>query len=81
MDGEPPQEEDFSQIPIVDRSQHKVSARRRHNRLLCRFRTIVEHQNWKARVSAYTEVISKSAKTASDSDPFFRPYVSDGALL
>lgn len=25
MDGEPPQEEDFSQIPIIERSQHKVS--------------------------------------------------------
>ncbi len=25
MDGEPPQEEDFSQIPLVERSQHKVS--------------------------------------------------------
>lgn len=24
MDGEPPQEEDFSQIPLVERSQHKV---------------------------------------------------------
>nr|XP_019011711.1 microtubule Associated protein [Kwoniella pini CBS 10737]OCF50492.1 microtubule Associated protein [Kwoniella pini CBS 10737] len=60
MDGEPPQEEDFSQIPLVERSQHK---------------------NWKARVSAYTDVISKSAKTASDTDPFFRPFVSDGALL
>ncbi|WWC63568.1 uncharacterized protein I303_106172 [Kwoniella dejecticola CBS 10117] len=60
MDGEPPQEEDFSQIPIVERSQHK---------------------NWKARLSAYTDVISKSAKTASDTDPFFRPFVSDGALL
>jgi cytoskeleton-associated protein 5 len=32
-------------------------------------------------VSAYTDVISKSAKTASDTDPFFRPYVSDGSLL
>ncbi|WRT68653.1 uncharacterized protein IL334_005632 [Kwoniella shivajii] len=60
MDGEPPQEEDFSQIPIIERSQHK---------------------NWKARLSAYTDVISKSAKTASDTDPFFRPFVSDGALL
>ncbi|KAK8854575.1 hypothetical protein IAR55_003314 [Kwoniella newhampshirensis] len=60
MDGEPPQEEDFSQIPIVERSQHK---------------------NWKARLSAYTEVISRSAKTASDTDPFFRPFVNDGALL
>jgi cytoskeleton-associated protein 5 len=38
-------------------------------------------QNWKARLSAYTDVIAKSAKTASDTDPFFRPFVSDGALL
>ncbi|WVR09379.1 hypothetical protein IAU60_006446 [Kwoniella sp. DSM 27419] len=60
MDGEAPQEEDFSQIPLVDRSLHK---------------------NWKARLSAYTEVIAKSAKTASDTDPFFRPFVSDGSLL
>ncbi|OCF75746.1 microtubule Associated protein [Kwoniella mangroviensis CBS 8886] len=60
MDGEPPQEEDFSQIPLVERSQHK---------------------NWKARLSAYTDVIAKSAKTASDSDPFFRPFLSDGGLL
>nr|XP_031863914.1 uncharacterized protein CI109_000558 [Kwoniella shandongensis]KAA5530986.1 hypothetical protein CI109_000558 [Kwoniella shandongensis] len=60
MDGEPPQEEDFSQIPLVERSQHK---------------------NWKARLSAYTEVIARSAKTASDTDPFFRPFVNDGALL
>lgn len=28
MDGEPPQEEDFSQIPIIERSQHKVSVER-----------------------------------------------------
>ncbi|ORY29668.1 armadillo-type protein [Naematelia encephala] len=60
MDGEPPQEEDFTQIPLVERSQHK---------------------NWKARLSAYNDVIAKSAKTASDTDPFFRPYVSDGSLL
>nr|XP_019044957.1 microtubule Associated protein [Kwoniella bestiolae CBS 10118]OCF23887.1 microtubule Associated protein [Kwoniella bestiolae CBS 10118] len=60
MDGEPPQEEDFSQIPLVERSQHK---------------------NWKARLSAYTDVIAKSAKTASDTDPFFRPFLSDGGLL
>jgi hypothetical protein len=30
MDGEPPQEEDFSQIPLVERSQHKAS------RVICR---------------------------------------------
>lgn len=27
MEGEPPQEEDFSQIPLVERSQHKVSGK------------------------------------------------------
>ena len=32
-------------------------------------------------MSAYNDVIAKSAKTASDTDPFFRPFVSDGALL
>jgi cytoskeleton-associated protein 5 len=37
-------------------------------------------QNWKARLSAYTDVIAKAAKTASDTDPFFRPYL-DGSLL
>ncbi|TXT09213.1 hypothetical protein VHUM_02687 [Vanrija humicola] len=60
MDGEPPQEEDFSQIPLVERSQHK---------------------NWKARLSAYNDVIAKSAKTASDTDPFFRPFIGDAGLL
>lgn len=38
-------------------------------------------KNWKARLSAYNDVIAKSAKTASDTDPFFRPFVSDGPLL
>ncbi|KIR73278.1 microtubule Associated protein [Cryptococcus deuterogattii CA1014] len=60
MNGDPPAEEDFSQIPLVERSQHK---------------------NWKARLSAYNDVISGSAKTASDTDPFFQPFVNDGALL
>ncbi|EIW68411.1 hypothetical protein TREMEDRAFT_71988 [Tremella mesenterica DSM 1558] len=60
MDGEPPAEEDFSLIPLIERSQHK---------------------NWKARISAYTEVSTRAAKTASDTDPFFRPYVTDGQLL
>jgi hypothetical protein len=32
-------------------------------------------QNWKARLSAYNDVIAKSAKTASDTDPFFRPFI------
>ncbi|WVQ71997.1 hypothetical protein IAR50_001541 [Cryptococcus sp. DSM 104548] len=60
MDGAPPPEEDFSQIPLPERSQHK---------------------NWKARVSAYTDVISGSAKTASDTDPFFQPFIHDSGLL
>lgn len=38
-------------------------------------------QNWKARLSAYNDVIAKSAKTASDTDPFFRPFISDAGLL
>jgi cytoskeleton-associated protein 5 len=44
-------------------------------------RTSTDKQNWKARLSAYNDVIAKSAKTASDTDPFFRPFVSDGPLL
>ncbi|BEJ15612.1 hypothetical protein CspHIS471_0502170 [Cutaneotrichosporon sp. HIS471] len=60
MEGDPPPEEDFSQIPLIERGAHK---------------------NWKARLSAYNDVIAASAKTASDSDPFFRPYLSDPALL
>jgi cytoskeleton-associated protein 5 len=44
-------------------------------------RGLADVQNWKARLSAYNDVIAKSAKTASDTDPFFRPFVSDGALL
>lgn len=73
MDGEPPQEEDFSQIPLVERSTHKVKMKRRA--------LLTSMQNWKARLSAYNDVIAGSAKTASDTDPFFRPFVSDGSLL
>ena len=94
MDGEPPQEEDFSQIPLVERSYHKVgisslldrscTAKEPHRWLGVRRESeadVLDGQNWKARLSAYTDVISKAAKTASDTDPFFRPYVSDGQLL
>lgn len=41
----------------------------------------LQEQNWKARLSAYNDVISQSAKTASDTDPFFRPYLNDPGLL
>lgn len=39
------------------------------------------HKNWKARVSAYETMIKTFQATASESDPAFRPYVSNGDLL
>lgn len=60
MDGPPPQEEDFSQIPVADRLAHK---------------------NWKARVSAYESLVKTFQNTADDSDPAFRPYLSNPDLL
>jgi cytoskeleton-associated protein 5 len=56
MDGPPPPEEDFSQLPIPERLNHK---------------------NWKARVSAYETLIKTFQTTASDSDPAFKPYLSN----
>ncbi|KAJ9096595.1 hypothetical protein QFC19_007128 [Naganishia cerealis] len=38
------------------------------------------HKNWKARQSAYIELVTRFGKTASDDDPFFRPYLN-GDLL
>lgn len=82
MEGDPPPEEDFSQIPLVERSTHKVCV----TGSLClpsaqlhRGRT--NAQNWKARLHAYNDVIASSARTASDTDPFFRPFLSDPSLL
>jgi len=60
MDGPPPQEEDFSQIPIADRLKHK---------------------NWKARVSAYEQLVKTFQTTASEVDPAFKPYTSNPDLL
>jgi cytoskeleton-associated protein 5 len=60
MDGPPPQEEDFSQVPISDRLKHK---------------------NWKARVSAYEQLVKTFQATASDADPAFKPYLSSPDLL
>jgi cytoskeleton-associated protein 5 len=37
-------------------------------------------QNWKARLSAYTELTLKFSKTSGDDDPFFRPYLSADLL-
>ncbi|CED83658.1 Microtubule-associated protein [Phaffia rhodozyma] len=39
------------------------------------------HKNWKARLSAYTDLTSKFGLTTSDEDPFFRIYLSDPDLL
>ena len=60
MDGPPPQEEDFSQVPISDRLKHK---------------------NWKARVSAYEQLVKTFQTTASDVDPAFKPYLSNSDIL
>lgn len=60
MDGPPPQEEDFSQLPISDRLKHK---------------------NWKARVSAYEQLVKTFQTTTSDVDPAFKPYLSNPDLL
>lgn len=60
MDGPPPQEEDFSSLPISERLAHK---------------------NWKARVNGYESLIKIFQTTASDSDPAFKPYISNPDLL
>ena len=60
MDGPPPQEEDFSSLPISERLAHK---------------------NWKARVNGYESLIKTFQTTASDSDPAFKPYISNPDLL
>lgn len=39
------------------------------------------HKNWKARVSGYESLVKTFQATASESDPAFRPYVSNGDLL
>lgn len=41
----------------------------------------VAHSNWKARLSAYEALPRAFSLTTSDSDPTFRPYLSDPGLL
>ena len=41
----------------------------------------LNHKNWKARVSGYESLIKTFQTTASDSDPAFKPYVSNTDLL
>ena len=60
MDGPPPPEEDFGQLPLSDRLVHK---------------------NWKARVSAYEELVKQFSLSASDADPVFDPYLRDPDVL
>lgn len=39
------------------------------------------HKNWKARVNGYESLIKIFQTTASDSDPAFKPYISNPDLL
>lgn len=39
------------------------------------------HKNWKARVNGYESLIKTFQTTASDSDPAFKPYLSNPDLL
>ncbi|KAF7778753.1 hypothetical protein Agabi119p4_3098 [Agaricus bisporus var. burnettii] len=39
------------------------------------------HKNWKARVSAYESLIKSFQTSASDTDPVFKPYISNPDLL
>ncbi|KIO34814.1 hypothetical protein M407DRAFT_63913 [Tulasnella calospora MUT 4182] len=41
----------------------------------------VSHNNWKARLNAYEALPKTFSLTTSDSDPTFRPYLSDPGLL
>ncbi|KAG0707800.1 armadillo-type protein [Suillus ampliporus] len=41
----------------------------------------LNHKNWKARVSGYETLIKTFQTTASDTDPAFKPYVSNPDLL
>ncbi|OCH95523.1 ARM repeat-containing protein [Obba rivulosa] len=41
----------------------------------------LSHKNWKARVSAYESLIKTFQTTASDTDPAFKPYISNPDLL
>ncbi|TIA75270.1 hypothetical protein E3P91_00530 [Wallemia ichthyophaga] len=59
-DGQPPPEEDFSQIALTER---------------------VKHASWKARLSAYAELIDQFKKSASDDDPVLKPWLSSPDTL
>lgn len=39
------------------------------------------HKAWKARVSAYESLAQSFAKTASDTDPAFKPYINNPETL
>lgn len=41
----------------------------------------ISHKNWKARVSAYETLSQTFPKTASESDPVFKPYINNSDLL
>lgn len=41
----------------------------------------LKHKNWKARLSAYEQLLKTFPATGSDTDPAFKPYLSDPDLL
>jgi cytoskeleton-associated protein 5 len=41
----------------------------------------ISHKNWKARVNGYEALVKIFQTTADDSDPAFRPYISNPDLL
>ncbi|EFI28381.1 microtubule associated protein [Coprinopsis cinerea okayama7 len=41
----------------------------------------IAHKNWKARVSGYEALIKTFQNTASDTDPAFKPYISNTDLI
>ena len=41
----------------------------------------LSHKNWKARVDGYESLIKLFQSTASESDPAFRPYISNPDIL
>lgn len=41
----------------------------------------LSHKNWKARVNAYESLVKAFQTSASDTDPVFKPYISNPDLL
>lgn len=73
MDGAPPGDENFDLMSLEDRLAHKVRPPILTQHPLTSFLP----QSWKARLSAYTTLITSFRQTVSESDPTFKPYVNN----